>query len=219
MISEGDKVSIIGPSGCGKSTLLRYILGLELPDSGEILIDNQNITKLNKKELLDLRLNMGMLFQSAALFDSLTVAENIAFPLVENFGYSHSSASKKVARVLDMVKLNGYESSMPFQLSGGQKKRVGLARAIITEPKYILYDEPTTGLDPVMSNNIEDLIIQLNNVMNITSIVVSHQKSTILRTTDNIYMMHNHQLLSPETSQTILNSSNQIIKDFMEGNN
>lgn len=217
-VQDGDKIAIIGPSGCGKSTILRYLLGTKTPDSGELLIAGQNIGQINKKELLKLRLNIGMLFQSAALFDSLNIEENIAFPLIENYGLTLNASRNKVNYVLELVGLEGVNKKMPYQLSGGQQKRVGLARAIITEPKYIFYDEPTTGLDPVMSTTIENVIVRLNQVMKITSIVVSHQKSTILRTTNKIYMVHNNALLDFETPDTIETSENDIIRNFMRGN-
>ena len=216
-VQKGEKVAIIGPSGCGKSTILRYLLGLDVPDGGEILIDGQNILDIKGKDLMDLRLRMGMLFQSAALFDSLTVQENIAFPLIENYGYTMGSAMKKINYVLELVGLEGYNNKMPYQLSGGQKKRVALGRAIITEPAYIFYDEPTTGLDPIMSTNIENVIVRLNQVMSITCIVVSHQHSTILRTTDQIYMLHNSKFLDPETPDSIKTTQNKIINQFMRG--
>ncbi len=219
VINDGDKVAIIGPSGCGKSTILRYLLGIKQADSGEIIIDGQHLKQLNHRELLKMRLNIGMLFQSAALFDSLSIEENIAFPLIENYGFSLSASINKVNYVLELVGLEGINKKMPYQLSGGQQKRVGLARAIITEPKYIFYDEPTTGLDPVMSTIIEDVIVRLNQVMKITSIVVSHQKSTILRTTDKIFMVHNYSLLDFETPATIETSENKVIQNFMRGIN
>ena len=217
-VEKGDKIAIIGPSGCGKSTILRYLLGTMTPDSGDIIVDGHNIPLMKKSELLSLRLNMGMLFQSAALFDSFNIEENIAFPLIENYGHTMGTARNKVNHVLELVGLGGFNHKMPYQLSGGQQKRVGLARAIVTEPNYVFYDEPTTGLDPVMSTNIENVIVRLNQLMNITSIVVSHQKSTILRTTDKIYMVHNYALLDPETPGTIEQSKNDIIRNFMKGN-
>lgn len=217
-VQTGEKIAIIGPSGCGKSTILQYLLGLSFPDQGKVMVNQQLISSLTKDQLSEQRLNMGMLFQSAALFDSLSVKENIAFPLIENYGFTLNSAMKKVQYVLELVGLSEFEDNMPYQLSGGQQKRVGLARAIVTEPKYIFYDEPTTGLDPVMSTNIENVMVRLNEVMNITSIVVSHQKSTILRTTDKIYMVNDGTLLAPETPKTIEKSSNEIIRSFMKGN-
>tara|TARA_A100001015_G_C14994960_1_gene715755 strand:+ start:273 stop:1010 length:738 start_codon:yes stop_codon:yes gene_type:complete len=217
-INDGDKIAIIGPSGCGKSTILRYLLGIKFPDSGQLIMEGNNLTQLSPKELLRMRLNIGMLFQSAALFDSLNIQENIAFPLIENYGFTLEASINKVNYVLELVGLEGANMKMPYQLSGGQQKRVGLARAIITEPKYIFYDEPTTGLDPVMSTTIENVIVRLNQVMKITSIVVSHQKSTILRTTDKIFMVHNYSLLDYETPDTIETSQNKVIQNFMRGN-
>lgn len=217
-VEAGDKIAIIGPSGCGKSTILRFLLGTLSPDSGQIFVEGQDIQALSEKELLKLRLKIGMLFQSAALFDSYNVEENIAFPLIENYGYSLDMSQNKVDYVLELVGLKGFNKKNVYQLSGGQQKRVGLARAIITEPKYIFYDEPTTGLDPVMSTNIENVIVKLNQVMNITSIVVSHQKSTILRTTDKIYMVHNNKVLDHESPNSIETSENDVIRNFMKGN-
>jgi phospholipid/cholesterol/gamma-HCH transport system ATP-binding protein len=216
-VEEGENVALIGPSGCGKSTILRYILGMKFPDKGQIMIDNQDLYHLNEQELFQLRLNFGMLFQSAALFDSFTVEENIAFPLVENYGFSLSETQNKVNYVLELVGLEGYNNKMPYQLSGGQQKRVGLARAIVTEPKYLFFDEPTAGLDPVTSTNIENVIIRLNKVLKTTTIVVSHEKSTILRTAKKIYMIHNKALLDFETPDTIETTKNSVIKDFMKG--
>ncbi|MGC6367347.1 MAG: ABC transporter ATP-binding protein [Candidatus Marinamargulisbacteria bacterium] len=214
-INDGENVAIIGPSGCGKSTILRYILGLKFPDSGDVFIDGKNINGLDERELLQLRLNLGMLFQSSALFDSFTVEENIAFPLIENYGYVLKDARKKVDYVLDLVGLSGFNLKMPYQLSGGQQKRVGLARAIITEPKYLFFDEPTAGLDPITTTNIENVIIRLNETLKSTTVVVSHEKSTILRTAKKIYLIDNKTLLDFETPDTIKTSSQQAIKDFM----
>lgn len=216
-VTDSDNVALIGPSGSGKSTLLRYMLAIKKPDRGQILIDGQDIFLLSDSDLVEIRLNIGMLFQSAALFDSLSVEENVAFPLVENFGYSLTASLKKVNNVLEMVDLDGYNNKMPYQLSGGQRKRVGLARAIITEPKYLFYDEPTAGLDPITSTNIENLIIRLNTVMKTTSIVVSHERSTILRTAQKIFMIHDHALLDYETPDTILSSPNDVVRNFMKG--
>ncbi len=216
-VEEGENVALIGPSGCGKSTILRYILAMKYPDKGTIEIDGQNILNLNENELFQLRLNFGMLFQSSALFDSFNVEENIAFPLIENYGASLLSAKNKVNYVLELVGLEGFNKKMPYQLSGGQKKRIGLARAIVTEPKYLFFDEPTAGLDPLTSTNVENVIIRLNEVLKTTTIVVSHEKSTILRTAKKIFMIHNKSLLDFETPDTITTTTNSIIKDFMKG--
>ncbi len=216
-INDGDNIALIGPSGCGKSTILRYILGMKYPDSGTILIDGNDINHLSDRDMHQLRLSFGMLFQSSALFDSFTVEENIAFPLVENYGLTLDQARNKVNYVLDLVDLNGFNTKMPYQLSGGQKKRVGLARAIVTEPKYLFFDEPTAGLDPVTTTNIENVIIRLNKVLRTTTVVVSHESSTILRTAKKIFMIHNNALLDFETPDTIKTTKNSIIKHFMKG--
>ena len=215
-VNDGENIAIIGPSGCGKSTILRYILGLKLPDSGEISIDGKYLNELTQNDLLQLRLNLGMLFQSSALFDSLNVEENIAFPLIENYGYELNDSRKKVNYVLELVGLAGFNKKMPYQLSGGQQKRVGLARAIITEPKYLFFDEPTAGLDPITTTNIENVIIRLNETLKSTTIVVSHEKSTILRTAKKIYLVHNKTLLDFETPDTINTSAHPAIKEFMK---
>ena len=216
-INHGDRLALIGPSGSGKSMLLRYILATQRPDSGSVYVDGLNVFSLNQSDLFELRLKMGMLFQSAALFDSLTVEENIAFPLVENYGIQLGQTIKKVNYVLELVGLEGVNHQYPYQLSGGQKKRVAMARAIITEPKYLLYDEPTAGLDPIATTNIENVIIRINAVLNTTTIVVSHERSTILRTSEKIVMIHNNALLDQETPDTILTTPNTVIKDFMKG--
>ncbi|NBV41310.1 ATP-binding cassette domain-containing protein [bacterium] len=215
-VERGSKIAIIGPSGCGKSTLLRIIMGLHLPDSGEVLIDGVDITKLSPDELKSTRRRIGMLFQSAALFDSLTVGENVAFPLVENHLVDKSKIPAIVEEKLELVEMDGAQDDFPAELSGGQRKRIGLARALAGEPEIILYDEPTTGLDPVLSTNIENLIVKLNDKLKVTSVVVTHQISTILRTADKIYMMQDGQLLPPETPSSI-GVSNNSYSTFIRG--
>ena len=216
-IETGEKVAIIGPSGCGKSTLLRLMMGFYFPDSGSVAIDGEDLLSLSPKALRNLRLKFGMLFQSAALFDSMTVAENVSFSLVENQGMTFKDAKKNVEDLLELVGMGGAQNKMPADLSGGMRKRIGLARAIASHPKIVLYDEPTTGLDPLLSTQIEDLIVKLNNQLNITSVVVTHQFSTILRTADKIYLMHDGRLLPPETPETIMKSENPYIREFMSG--
>jgi len=214
-IHRGERIVIIGPSGCGKSTLLRLILGLQKPDDGDIWIDGVNVAKLSYHELKPVRMKIGMLFQSAALFDSMTVSENVAFSLYENLQLHPIQIRKKVIELLSKVEMLEFEDVMPSNLSGGQRKRVGLARAIATNPEMLLYDEPTTGLDPRLSTNIEDLIVKMSRQLDMTSIVVSHQKSTILRTGDKIYMMHQGRLLDAVTPNNI--SQNGFVKDFVNG--
>lgn len=214
-INNGDKIAIIGPSGCGKSTLLRIICGLEKPDAGSVLIDGIDITTIPTKALNDIRMQMGVVFQSAALFDAMTVAENVGFTLLENLKLPDDEIEKIVDDRLRLVKMLDHKNQYPASLSGGMRKRIGLARAIAANPQVVLYDEPTTGLDPILSTQIEDLIVKLNMQFSITSIVVTHQLSTILRTANQIYMMVNGQLLDPLTPSGIQESSNPDIQSFM----
>ena len=181
-IKTGEKITIIGPSGCGKSTLLRIVLGLQKIDKGEIYIDNTPLSIQKEKSIRKIRGEFGILFQSGALFDSMNVFDNIAFPLRENTKLTEQEISDVVFEKLDLVEMSGSEKKMPSDLSGGMRKRIGLARAIAPNPKFILYDEPTTGLDPILSTAIENLIVKLNTHLKMTTITVTHQISTILRT-------------------------------------
>ncbi|MGE4169680.1 MAG: ABC transporter ATP-binding protein [Candidatus Margulisiibacteriota bacterium] len=216
-IQKGEKIAIIGPSGSGKSTLLRLVMGLQKPNHGTILVEGHNIHRLRPKAVQQLRMKFGMLFQSAALFDSMTVGDNVAFTLREIFRLPESEIKKQVAEKLELVEMSGSENAMPSDLSGGQKKRIGLARALAANPEIMLYDEPTTGLDPILSTNIEDLIVKLNNHLHVTSIVVTHQISTILRTADKIYLVHEGKLFPPETPDSIMDSPNEIVRRFIRG--
>jgi phospholipid/cholesterol/gamma-HCH transport system ATP-binding protein len=196
--------------------LLRLIMGLHKPDSGEVLIFGEDIQKVGKARLLEIRLKIGILFQSAALFDSMNVAANVAFPLIENFHMPADKVAQIVAKKLELVEMTGFDNNDPADLSGGQRKRIGLARALAGDPEVMLYDEPTTGLDPILSTNIEDLIVRLSRQLKVTSIVVTHQISTILRTTDKIYMVHQGTLLEPEAPATIM-TANSIYGEFVRG--
>lgn len=173
-INEGENVVVFGKSGSGKSVLLKCIVRLMEPDAGEILIEGENVLKLPMKKLNEVRKQIGFLFQSAALYDSMSVRENLEFPLIRNFNFTEKERERKVKSVLEKVSLEDSIDKMPAELSGGMKKRIGLARTIITEPKLILYDEPTTGLDPITSKEISQLIIELQKDLNTTSIVVTH---------------------------------------------
>ncbi|NDD67347.1 ATP-binding cassette domain-containing protein [bacterium] len=195
-VKAGEKIAIIGPSGCGKSTLLRLIAGLHQPDSGHVHVLGQPIHHLSMPELTSLRSQIGILFQSAALFDSLTVYENIAFPFDAMSAMPHV-IKKRVKELLALVGMSEFDGSYPHELSGGQKKRIGLARALALQPKIMLYDEPTTGLDPILSTSIEDLIVHLNQQFSVTSVVVTHQVSTVFRTADRVFLMHEGRLLPP----------------------
>ena len=173
-INEGENVVVFGRSGTGKSVLLKCIVRLMEPDAGEILIEGEQVLTLSLKKLNELRKQIGFLFQSAALYDSMSVRENLEFPLIRNFNFLPSEREKKVKEVLEKVSLSEAINKMPAELSGGMKKRIGLARTIITKPKLILYDEPTTGLDPITSKEISQLIVELQKDLNTTSIIVTH---------------------------------------------
>lgn len=216
-IKEGESLAIIGRSGCGKSVLLKHIVGLLSPDEGYVKFDGKIINELEKKYLYVIRRRFGFLFQGAALFDSMTVEENVALSLVENnFGYSKEKIEKIVAEKLELVGLPGIEKLKPAELSGGMKKRVGLARALVTNPDYILYDEPTTGLDPVMSDAIDDLIKSLNEKLKVTSVIVTHDMFSVRNTAEKISMMHEGTIYFTGTPQELLDSTDPIIQKFIQ---
>lgn len=215
-IEEGETNVIIGKSGSGKSVLLKHIVGLIFPDEGYVKVGGDIISNNDQKKLYNIRRKFGYLFQGAALFDSMTVGENIGLPIYEN----DSSISKKeidfkIEKMLDLVGLPKTEDLKPSELSGGMKKRVGLARALITEPEYILYDEPTTGLDPIMSDSIDDLIKDLANKLNVTSIVVTHDMFSVNNVADEIAMMHEGKIYFEGTPDQLTKSDDPVIKDFI----
>ncbi|MBT5953994.1 ATP-binding cassette domain-containing protein [bacterium] len=216
-INKGEIIAIIGPSGCGKSTLLRLIMGLHKPDSGKVAIDGEDIIPMKQKDLNKVRLKMGLLFQSGALFDSLNVEENVGFTLKENLNLPQEKIDRIVNQKLELVEMSGRGKDMPSDLSGGQQKRIGLARAIAADPQIILYDEPTTGLDPILSTNIENLIVKLNKDFGMTSVVVTHQISTILRVAEKIYLLKDNKLLPPETPESIYDSVYEEYRQFIRG--
>ncbi len=216
-IPNGQKLAIIGPSGCGKSTLLRLLIGIDKPNSGSIFIGNKDITILNDEQLMFIRRKIGMVFQNSALFDSMNIFENVAFGLRQRDEYSESQIKEIVKEKLAMVDLDGTQEYMPSELSGGMQKRVSLARAIAGNPEIMLYDEPTTGLDPITSTNIEDLINKLNHEMNVTSIVVTHQLSTIFRTSDKIVMLHEGHFINAGNVDETKNSKDPIVSKFIRG--
>jgi len=216
-IEHGESVVIIGRSGGGKSVLLKHIIALLKPDAGKVLIDGENVVPMNERQLLRVRRKFGMLFQGAALFDSMTVAENIAFAFRRNPSLAEEEIARKVAHVLEMVDLAGIENKNPSELSGGMRKRVGLARAIVYEPQIVLYDEPTTGLDPIASDSIDKLIIRVRDRLNVTSVVVTHDMRSARRLGQRILMLHDKRIYATGTPDEIFSSGDPIVKQFVEG--
>jgi phospholipid/cholesterol/gamma-HCH transport system ATP-binding protein len=216
-IEQGESVVIIGRSGGGKSVLLKHIIALLKPDAGKVLIDGENVVPMNERQLLRVRGKFGMLFQGAALFDSMTVGENIAFAFRRDRSLPEEEIARKVAHVLEMVDLAGIEAKNPSELSGGMRKRVGLARAIVYQPQIVLYDEPTTGLDPIASDSIDQLIIRVRDRLNVTSVVVTHDMRSARRLGQRILMLHDKRIYATGTSDEIFSSPDPIVKQFVEG--
>ena len=216
-INKGHTTVIIGRSGCGKSVLIKHIVGLLQPDAGWVKVEGRTVSEMSDKELYELRKMFGFLFQGAALFDSLTVQENVALPLEESKnGFSKSEIIKIVNEKLDIVGLRDINNLKPAELSGGMKKRVGLARALVTDPEYILYDEPTTGLDPIMSDSIDILIKELSQKLSVTSVVVTHDLYSVKNVADKVAMMHNGKIHFEGTTEELLNSKDPDIIDFIK---
>jgi len=213
-IKDGEVVTIIGSSGCGKTVLLKHIAGLMKPDEGEIYVDGVEITHLPEKRLWGVQRMFGYVFQGSALFDSLTVGENVAFGL-RNLGLSKEEVARRVKECLSWVGLEGKEDLYPSELSGGMKKRVSLARAIAYAPKYVLYDEPTVGLDPIIADSINELILHLQRTLNITSIVVTHDLRSAYKISDRVGMLYNGEIVEIGTPEEIRNSSNSMVRKFL----
>ena len=216
-IETGITAVVIGRSGCGKSVLLKHIIGILKPDAGQVIVFGKDVTKLSPKELNRLRLDFGMLFQGAALFDSLTVYENVGFNLLEHTDFDSQTIAKKVREALSLVGLEGVEDLRPAALSGGMKKRVGLARAICMKPEVILYDEPTTGVDPIMADAINGLIIDLHDKLEVTSIVVTHDMVSAYKVGSKISMLYDGKIIQTGTPDEIKNTNNPIVKQFITG--
>jgi phospholipid/cholesterol/gamma-HCH transport system ATP-binding protein len=216
-IERGEVVTIIGRSGGGKSVILKHIIGLLMPDSGEVLVEGENLCGMDERQLLQVRRKFGMLFQSAALFDSMTVAENVGFVLRRERKLDEAAIAKRVTEVLDMVELQGTEDKKPSELSGGMRKRVGLARAIAYQPAILLYDEPTTGLDPIVSDSIDQLILRVSERLKVTSIVVTHDVRTMRRVAQRILMLHQGRIHAQGTPDEIFSSEDPVVKQFVNG--
>lgn len=216
-VVKGAITFIIGPSGTGKSVLLKEMMGLVLPDKGHIYVDGEDITKVNSKNLLNIRKKFGMLFQNAALFDSMTVYDNVAFPLREHTKYNEKKIRKIVNEKLRLVGLTEADEKFPSELSGGMRKRAGLARAIAIDPAIMLYDEPTTGLDPIMTDVVDNLIYDTQKKLNITSVVISHDISSVLKIADYIGMIYKGKIVYYGTPNDFKETDNEYVRQFFSG--
>jgi len=216
-IGSCESLVILGRSGCGKSVLLKLITGLIEPDHGSIFFEGEDITKFNRQKLFDMRKHFGMLFQGAALFDSMTVGENVGLPLVKHGRKTEEEIREIVLEKLRLIGLTDVYDSYPSQLSGGMKKRVGLARAIVMEPQVVLYDEPTTGLDPIMADVINKLIRELQHELDITSVVVTHDINSAYKIGDRMTMLHEGKIIYSGTPEETRETDNEIVRQFIEG--
>jgi phospholipid/cholesterol/gamma-HCH transport system ATP-binding protein len=216
-IREHECLVVLGPSGTGKSVLLKHIVGLLRPDSGEVWFHDQRVDLLDERGLEPIRRQFGVLFQGGALFDSMTVYENIAFPLREHGDFQEPEIRDRVAQKLAMVGLDGTQEKMPAELSGGMRKRVALARAIALNPEVVLYDEPTTGLDPIRSDIINELILKLNDEMRVTSVVVTHDMASAFKVADRLVMLSEGRVIAEGNAESFRQSTNEEVRRFVEG--
>jgi phospholipid/cholesterol/gamma-HCH transport system ATP-binding protein len=216
-IVRGETLVVIGRSGCGKSVLLKHITGLVRPDAGEILFEGEDMTRFDRKKLFQMRMHFGMLFQGSALFDSMTVGENVALPLRKHSGLGDDEIARVVGEKLELVGLTGVQDQYPAEMSGGMKKRVGLARAVVMNPQVVLYDEPTTGLDPIMADVINELIRTLQRELKVTSVVVTHDIKSAYRVGDRIAMLHEGRIIHSGTPDEVRRTDDPVIRQFVEG--
>lgn len=216
-IQKGESQIIIGRSGCGKSVLLKHIIGLVKPDAGQIYVDGEEVTHATTRDLYRMRRKFGMLFQGAALFDSMTVGENVALGVREHRMFDEAEVERRVAEKLELVRLPNTQHLKPAELSGGMKKRVGLARALMMDPEFVLYDEPTTGLDPITSDAINDLIIECNQQLGVTSIVVTHDMTSAYKVGNRFAMLHDGEVIFTGTTDEVRRTNHPVVKQFIEG--
>lgn len=216
-VEKGESMVIIGGSGSGKSVLIKHIIGLLKPDNGKLIVGDKDIAALSEKDLYEVRKKFGMLFQGAALFDSMRVWENVSFVLMREKKMGPKKAKDMAVEKLKMVGLVGVEDLMPAELSGGMKKRVGLARAIAHEPEILLYDEPTTGLDPIMADAINDLIIEMKGRLSVTSVTITHDMQSAYKIADRISMLYLGRIIETGTPEEIKNSKNPVVRQFVTG--
>jgi phospholipid/cholesterol/gamma-HCH transport system ATP-binding protein len=218
LINKGETLVIIGRSGEGKSVLLKHIVRLLEPDQGKVWLEGTELTGIEKRELMELRKKFGFLFQGAALFDSMTICKNVGLMLEEHTDWAPEKLRARACECLAMVGLENAEDKLPSELSGGMKKRAGLARAIVMKPEYILYDEPTTGLDPITSDAINDLIIKLQRELGVTSIVVTHDMPSAFKIADRMAMLSRGKIVFTGTVEEVRNTDHPMVRQFIEGN-
>jgi phospholipid/cholesterol/gamma-HCH transport system ATP-binding protein len=216
-VKDGETLTIIGGSGTGKSVTLKLMLGLLKPDDGQIVVDGQDITPMNEDELSSVQRNFSYVFQGGALFDSLTVGENVAFGLEQLGGKTREDIQKAVREKLALVGLQGVEMLKPSELSGGMRKRVAIARSIAMSPKYLFYDEPTTGLDPIMADVINDLIVDLHNKLGQTGVVITHDMRSAYKISSRIAMLYEGKIIKVDTPDNIKNSTDPVVQQFVTG--
>jgi len=216
-VADGETMVIIGYSGSGKSVAIKHVVGLLVPDAGTVIVDGLEVPKLSRRELYDLRAQIGYVFQFAALFDSLTIADNIAMGLRKRAELTEREIADRVAHALELVELPGLQNRFPAELSGGMRKRVGIARAVALRPKYILYDEPTTGLDPVTSANMDQLMIRMREKLGVTSVVITHDMRSAYTVGTRIAMLYEGRVRQVGTVEEIQNTTDPIVRQFIEG--
>ena len=216
-VEKGESMVVIGGSGSGKSVLLKHMIGILRPDAGKVLIDGVDLALLKERELYEVRKKFGMLFQMSALFDSMTVWENVGFALHRKKSMHDKEIKARATENLKLVGLSGVENLMPAELSGGMKKRVGLARAIAHEPEILLYDEPTTGLDPIMADAINELIIEMRNTLSVTSVAITHDMNSAYKIADRIAMLYEGRIIDTGSPDEIKNTGNPIVRQFITG--
>jgi len=216
-VEKGESMVVIGGSGSGKSVLLKHIIGILRPDAGKVLIDGIDLALLKERELYEVRKKFGMLFQMSALFDSMTVWENVGFALHRHKSMHDKEIKARATEKLKLVGLSGVENLMPAELSGGMKKRVGLARAIAHEPEILLYDEPTTGLDPIMAAAINELIIEMKNTLSVTSVAITHDMNSAYKIADRIAMLYEGRIIATGSPDEIKNTGNPVVRQFITG--
>jgi phospholipid/cholesterol/gamma-HCH transport system ATP-binding protein len=214
-VEDGTTRVILGVSGSGKTVLMKHIIGLLRPDAGQILVDGEDITKLDQPGMLRVRSRFGMVFQQAALFDSMTVFDNVAFPLREHTKAAAPEIADRVHRALEVVDLKDIDDKFPSELSGGMRKRVGLARAIVLEPSCVLYDEPTTGLDPITTDSVDQMIIDANKRLKVTSVVISHDIGSALAVADRIAVIHQGEIVEDTTPDGLRRSTHPFVQEFL----